>query len=867
MRIFKWTGIVLLLTVGLSSCSRTKDNFFSRTYHRMTAKFNPLFNGEESFNEGVATLETGHVDRYDELIDVYPFGSTEQAQSVYPQMDRAIEKGIKVIQNHNMMIGGQQKNPYVIDAYMLMAKAHFFKQDYFKALEGFGLVIQKFGKSEQALEAQLWAGRANTRIGNEYAARNSFDAIYNNKEVRDRLLPHVYASMAELEISLGNWDAAIEMLNKAIDERPEKKYRTRWQFVAGQVYEKLGMRYEASEAFGEVVSAHPKKYEFYLNARLMQALNFDVYQGNVYDEYDELDDLAKDDKNLEYRDRIYYVKALLALEEENYPLAEESLKKSIRTNDNNREQLGLSHLEMAEINFQFREYVESQAYFDSAYKSLPPDHRSYERVERFRESLNDLVEQIEIIAVNDSLIRLSSMSPSDQRALFEDYIANLKEEEERRAEQQRNRELNRALASESGAMGSGPQAGFGGGGWYFYNETTRSSGIRDFNQKWGRRELTDLWRRSADARVGTAEATEVTETSEEGGSSSTSSGAPTGQERYNIQAYLAQIPKDQSTIDGMHLENQDAYVKLAGIYKEEIKDNAEAIKTYETLLRRYPDSKHAPLAMYALHILFKEKGETAKADEYANKLMNLFPGSVFANQIEGKTEEGDAALEAASAEYTKAYEAFLKKDYRNALKTIDAAVADYPTVGIVPKFELLKALCLAGSQGSEAYVAQLNYIVSTHAGTPEAERAQELLMYVDQAANGGAEESLANSPYDIDPKTPHRVLVIVPNGTRNINDMRNAVSNFNRDFNRLENLQSQSIFLDKDRQLIVVSGFIQQSDAVAYTGRLLQDPAFAPMYSKEIMRIFAISDANYQTFYRLKDVEEYMKFYDQIEGR
>lgn len=862
MRISKWYLLILLTGLISVSCSRQKDNFFSRTYHRMTAKFNPLFNGEQAFLQGYNSLVAGHQNNYDEVIALYPFGSEEQAQSVVPQMDRAIEKSVKVIKEHSMNIAGNEKNPYVIDAYMLLAKASFFKHDYFKAVEGFNYVIQHFPNTEQAIEARLWAGRTSTRLENEFSARAQFEEIYRNRDVRNRLKPHIYASMAELEISLGNWTAASDLLKEALDEGPEKVYRMRWRYALGQVYERMMLRHEASEAFSEVVSDHPADYELYLNAQLQRALNFDVTMGRVREVYEDLEDMAKDDKNTEFRDRIFYVMGLLALEDEDYAKADESLKRSVRASTGNNEQKGLSYLKLAEIEFEFRQYVTSQAYYDSAFSTLPRTHRRFEDVERFRGSLNDLVEQITTIETNDSLIRLAGMSPSQQRAVFENYIAALKEQEEQEAEEARIRELNRSLAADADALGSGPQAGLAGGTWYFYNETTRSSGLQEFRNLWGRRELSDNWRRSAAANAAVVVPSGETpeeKGEEEGGERSE---GPVGQERYNIEAYLAQIPKSDEVISGMHEENQDAYVRMASIYKEALEDNQEALKAYQKLLERYPDSKHSDMALYALYLLYKELGDETKAEEYATQLRNRYPSSRFTAQMEGRLEESNARMIEANQAYRTVYEMYSSGNASGAKAGVKQGSVKYADLPVAAKFNLLYALVLAKTDGVQAYADQLRAVVEGYPGSVEAEKANALLMYVDEASSG--EVDLSNSPYYFEPKMPHRVIIVVPNGRGDINELRNKISDYNTEFHRFQNIQVQSIFLDRERQLIVISGFKEFSESEQYADRVVRNPKVLPVFSSDFMRIFAISDANYQTFYRLKDVDEYMTFHDQI---
>lgn len=867
MRLIKWSVVLLTIGVMFSSCSRTKDNFISRSYHRLTAKFNPLFNGEQAYLQGITSLEVGHVNKYDEVIELYPFGSAEQAQAVVPQMDRAIEKAVKVIREHSLAFNGKQKNPYVIDAYVLMAKAYFMKQDYFKALETFNYVIQKFPQSDQALNARVWAGRCNTRIGNEYAARQQFEELYGDKSVTDRLRPHMLASFAEVEIKYHHYEEAINYLNQALEADPDRKDRIRWTYALGQLYEKEELRQEASDAFKRVVKDHPADYEMFLNAQLMSALNYDVDLGNVMSVYKDLEKWAEDDKNQEFRDRIFYVMALLALEDEDYLKAEESLKKSVRVSEGNNEQRGLSYTKLAEINFDFKAYVPSQAYYDTAYTTLPRTHKFFPKVEKFRSSLSDLVEQIRIIDQNDSLIRLAGLSSSQQRAIFNNYIANLKEKEAEEAERARNRALNSELAQRAASMGSGPTAGLATGTWYFYNETTRSNGIGEFSRYWGNRALSDNWRQSAIASASSS----LVESNSQNGEESESEGneerqvGPSMEEKYNIEAYLAQVPKSPEAIAELHLQSEDAYIRLASIYQQEILDVQEAINTYVKLLDRYPSTKHAPIALYALYLIHKNRNETDKAQSYATRLRNQFPSSIYTGQLDGSLPERDQLQLEANEAYTKAYTAYTDKNYRNAKRLVQEGVQKYNATEVGPKFSLLMAFVMAKTDGVEAYANELRKVVATYNGTQEAERANELLLYVDEANQPVS--SVANSPYSVDPKTPHKVVLVFPNSGVDVNILRNKVSDFNSQFNRLSNLQTQTIFLDRARQILVVSGFKELNEAVQYANRFVDNPLVNTVYSSEIMQIFAIGEANYQIFYRLKDVEEYMTFYQQITSK
>ncbi|HAK70402.1 MAG TPA: hypothetical protein DCM15_03400, partial [Cryomorphaceae bacterium] len=76
--------------------------------------------------------------------------------------------------------------------------------------------------------------------------------------------------------------------------------------------------------------------------------------------------MLKDDKNITYRDQIFYVWALKELDLEHYPDGEALLRNSIESSVSNPKQKGKSYLRLAGIEFDFRDFYSAQAYYDSA---------------------------------------------------------------------------------------------------------------------------------------------------------------------------------------------------------------------------------------------------------------------------------------------------------------------------------------------------------------------------------------------------------------------------------------------------------------------------------------------------------------------
>lgn len=854
---FQFQGLILVALVAtLFGCSRTKDSFTSRTYHRMTAKFNPLFNGEQAFIQGVDVLEGGLKNDYEKLLSVYPIGSEAESKSIEADMDRTIEKCIKVIQNHSMVIKGDQKNGYVMDAYLLLAKAHFYKRDYFKALEGFNYVIRNFSKSEDHFyEAQWWAGRTLNQIGNLSSSRTTFEAIYQNRKLPSYLEGQVGASYAELEIIEKNYLDAATYLQYGIEHYPTRDLKERWTYLLAQLYEKQGERTLASETFQKVVRMHPVDYEMYLSAQLKRALNFDPYAGDIKEVFDDLDDLIDDDKNIEYRDRIYYTKGLIYLDMEEFSDAEVNFKKSIRSSVNNRTQKGLSYLKLAEVNFKFKSYVTAQAYYDSTYQNLPQNHDMYKIVERYRSSLNDLVEQIRTIETNDSLIKLAGMSEVKQRKIFEEYIAQLKEKEAAEKEAAALKALNSELAAQSASMAGGPQVGGGVGQWYFYNETVRGSGLSAFQSKWGNRKLEDHWRRSQKMMI--VEAAEEEETAE-----STENAAQgneiTGEMKYDVQAYLSNVPKTEGDIEACHSKIRKAYLRMAAIYRDEIKDVPEAIRTYEKMLKRYPENDDLALIYYALYRGYLAENNKKESDKYKNLLMFNYPTSSFAAQLNGSAEKNASDYELARASYEEAYKLYEKKNYKGALKGVETFMVQYPKSTLMPRAELLRALCLAQTSGAKAYIDALNEVIAKYPDTPESALATNMLLH------SGEEESAGKSDdgkYTYLAVSPHSVMIMMPSLGVNTNDMRNAIANFNTKEFSGKTLNVKNVILDNSRQLTLILGFKNAQEAADYRKKVAVNGEVVRATSGAQVKYYVISDENFKVFFKDKDVSGYDKFH------
>jgi tetratricopeptide (TPR) repeat protein len=852
----RFLALALLVAVAFG-CSRKSDSWTSRTYHKMTSKYNPYFNGEQAYLKGVASIQSNQKENFDEILPLYVWGTPEQATSVATDMDRAIEKAAKVIKDHSMVIGGKQKNAYVIKSYMLMGKARFYKQDFFTSLETFNYVIQNFSKDKKAAneitEARLWAGWCQLQIGNTISAESYFDDLIANRKIDKKYLPDVFASKAQAFINDGLYESAEESLTEALKKGPSKEQRIRWTFVKAQLEERTDKNYEASRSYKAVIDMNPRSYEMLFTAQLNRAKNFDVVMENANIVYKELEKMLKDDKNIEYRDQIYYVMAEVAETEEEFEKSDDFLKKSVRASTANNNQKGLSYLKIADHNFMFKEYVPAQAYYDSASTTLPPAHKKYTYAKKRKQSLDGLVKNIKIIATEDSLQRLAGMSEEQQRKVFERYIKNLKEEEERKAREEEQRKLNEELIANSQNTTSGPSVGQT-GGWYFYNPNSRASGAAAFQNVWGTRVLEDNWRQKNKTQ-------NIVEQVDGGDTAQTVADAGS-QDIYDPAYYMAKIPKTKEQIDSSNARIMKAYVALGDIYNQELGDFKPSEQNYTKVLTRYPGSPYEARVLFALYQLLTKQGKKPEAEAYRNQLIEKYPKSAFARQLidPGKQNKNDEAYQKIADFYKQQFELYQKKQYKTVLANLQRDYSVYQNSLLEAKFDLLKSMCLGKLQRQEEMITGLKAIVANYPNTPEQVAAQGILDLTDagdtQTTNGNG--LLNNFTYNSN--APHKFVLILPNNGVDINTIRNELANFNLEFYKLDRLQVQNIFFDQDRQIVAITGIKNGAKAKVYYNSVLANPKLMGYLPAQVTVKIIISDDNYKALYKDKNLEEYIKF-------
>ena len=217
-------------------------------------------------------------DNFTTTLPVYNYPDKTDLGPALPHLDRTIEKASKAIYKHSMLIRGKEYVKTIDDAYLLMAKSYFYKQDYNQAARVTNYITHNFPKANTFNEAAVLQARTNMRQGYFASADEQLENLHylaTNKKNR-KFNVQFNAAKAEYHLTApdGEVSEAIDYLNNAIAARPEREFKARLQLILGELYEKMGQQEEAQKNFYKVIKKS-SSYEMVFCAQMHLAYNYD----------------------------------------------------------------------------------------------------------------------------------------------------------------------------------------------------------------------------------------------------------------------------------------------------------------------------------------------------------------------------------------------------------------------------------------------------------------------------------------------------------------------------------------------------------------------------------------------------------------
>ena len=859
----------------LASCSTKKNTFTRRAYHNLTSHYNVFWNGEHSLEEGDQQLRNNVKDDYTKVLRVYNYGTKNDGMSLNSQMDRALQKTSICVQKHSMKFNGKERVKWIDDAYLVMAKAHFYKQDYISAKRTFDFVATEFNYNDIALVADMWLVKTYIQT-EQYSKAIAMIELLQSKTANMKKLPkelyrNLDLTIADYYIATKDYRRAIDYLKSGMLTTNNRDMRLRCMFILGQIYMELDDAPHATEWFKKVTKKNPE-YEMLFEAKMNMARMGSA--GNAKELYKMLNRMIGETKNEEFIDRIYFAMAELAMREGKTDKAIGYYRNSVANARNNQIQRAKSSLTVATLLFDQNNYELSQAYYDTAVRAMNKEtYPEYDSIAKISQTLNELVTYLTVIRDNDSLIRVANMDSVERNKLIDKIIADVIEQERIEKEQ---REYEEQLAMMGGAVGkteiqnNDPKAS---GNWYFYNSTTLQSGFSEFTKKWGMRKLEDNWRISDKRTINNAMADSgFGDQYEDGKGNDTVAANVTNHDRAYYTQELPFSPEQQTTL---HNQIADAYYNVGFIYLDRLSDYNRSIEAFETLDKRYPGNEHELPAWYALYKMYNDKHNTEKAEIYKNRILSTYPESSYANFILDpnyyvKLEE-DARQ--ASDLYSKTYDAYQQGQYYRVRMNAERALQLYANdTALAPRFALLDAVARGRLETVDSMAYALVRVINNYPNSSVRPYASTLLQNINDeyhlgiqikglvSDNKDPKQNVKKSPYIYEPNTKHFAIVVLNSKKVRVEPLKVRISDFNKKEHRFKNIEMKNLMLSEVVMVLSLGSFDNEQEAKDYiTSMFLSDYVFGGI-DKANYSVLPISAGNYATFLREKLLEDYKSF-------
>lgn len=886
------------------ACSTKKNTGFRRTYHNLTAHYNAYFNGKESYKEGLLSIEQNLTDDYSNVLNVFTYDDLS-ASSASSQMQRAEKKAEKVVKQHSITAKPKRKkgsktqkekdfyerkeyNDWVDNSHLLMGKAYFIEKNYKSAEESFTWILSEYPKMESRYDAQIWLARTYIQKKDYNKALDYLQRAEAEKDFPEkRLNKELFSSYADYYIKQKRYTEALPWLELAANEKCKRIYQRRYRYIMAQIYQLNGNDKKASEMYQEVIKMRPP-YEMEFSAKIQRATLFDKQNGDSKNIRKQLDKMLKDEKNKDFRDQIYFALANIDMKENLETSAISNYKMSALTSVSNNAQKGTSYLALANIYFTRLNYVYAKAYYDSTLMNISEKHPQYDDIAKKSENLSELVDYIQIVERQDSLLKIVNMTPKDRNNLIAGIIQKLIEEEKKKAEEERQRQIDMAQYYENNRPGTDNTNV--GGKWYFYNPAAIGIGHADFARKWGNRKLEDNWRRKNKSIVDA-------EIVAENGEVAVTDSLKQKFDKKSKEYYLSQLPMSDSAQTVSKAQIEDALFHLAKVYRERFVDYDKSIEAYEQLLKRYPDTDYKLDAYFQLYQLHELQKQPDKSSVYKQFILENYPQSIPAkiltdpNYLARMEAEKHKTVEI----YKNTFEAFQNKNFSKVIQYCDFVETNNPETPLMPKFRLLKAQSIGATGNVDLMKLGLQSVIKDFPETEEQALADFMLSRVNAAgyqnftvegtetyvskenqSNGASQTNEAHqieneildeiapeNIYVYDPNVKHQYVMAATGQISDLNRLKYNIIKYNLDFFLMFDFKISDRKLTNETMLITVKPLADAKEAYKYLKLIRKNAEVYEEFKSLEMKQFILSEENLNILLKDKDINRYMMFFEQ----
>lgn len=757
-----------------------KKRFFNNLY----THYNYYYNANVRLNEVIDRAKTQFTDNFTTLLPFYNYTLDATAQSKN-DLDSVIYKATAGILLHDL------RSDWVDDMYLILGRAFLYRKDFDSAHQvfnylnyiyadkddGYDLPIgsnesptngvftistneknrsflkKVFQRPLRRNDALLWMARNFIEKGEINKAAGLLELLKADPIFPKRLKTDLHELIAFNYYNQKLYDSSATYLEKSLNNAENKDEKGRWEFLAGQLYQKANNHAKANEMFAKAIK-HSNNQLLEVYARLNMAgvgissvtINDTLRNSNLAELYK----MAKKERFITFRDVIYYTAGTINYVAKDYKAAATDFLKSTKASVDNPNQKNKSFFALANTHFTLKEYKQSKNYYDST-TNAGLDSLELQVMNLRKPTLTDIVNNYNSIHLQDSLQALAKLPKKDITELIKKIYKKYKKDKGEKEDA-----LNIDFGNDNIAN-TGSTVVFTNntnGEFYFNNAQLKSQGSKEFKARWGNRPNVDNWNRSAalaniiannKTEKGSAEkrAEQKKGNNIDAGSLNSNVGMmgnpdveqPKNETKENSE------PKQEAEITPESLYNNIPFTeeqKLASdsviiealnsngdLFARKLEDYKSSSDAYEELLKRFPKNKYEESSLFYLTYNQQKLGNNPKATAYQNQLQTNYAKGKFVSLIDSSKIESIAQL--AEKKYTSIYNLFIEGKFEQAVAEKKQADNIYGNKYFTPQLQYIEAVYYIKQVNDSAAIKNLETIVTQFPSNPLAEKATTMI--------------------------------------------------------------------------------------------------------------------------------------------
>jgi hypothetical protein len=894
-------------TLGYEKTSETKWTVPRALVQNTITQYNLYFNANNKLNDVLVRAKAQFKEDYTQLLPFYNY-TLETTAKDKRNLDSVIDRVNSAILLHDL------RNSWNDNLYMLMGRAYFYKNNLDSAHILFQFVNYAYAPRDPdgypiPIGSNQEGGNAFTISTNEkenivkktfseppsrnesfiWQIRNDFqeeklshgavliEVLKQDPNFPERLKPSLHEMQALWFYKIKQWDSAAYHLSLALDNTTDQGEKARWEYLIAQLDERSGNP-AASKSWYEKAASNTLDPGLEVFARL-NAIRQNTGQGTraeyIQKNLDALRHMARKEIYEPYLDVIYYVAAEMELERNNKQAARAYYKKCIDHANGLGYNRDRAFLKLGWIFMEDKMYPQAKYAYDSVNANNPMIADSLKELLDRKQALSRIVPQILTIQRQDSLQRIADMSPAERDSYIKKLLRAYRKQQ--------------GLAEEDNSSGSGgygfnsnnPNAGMFNnnqvGEWYFYNQAIKAKGYNDFKSKWGNRPNVDFWEAQSMINRQVTGLAPASNLQLNGAEQPAASPAPP---TITTQTLLDAVPLTPEKMKKSRDSVENALFALGKALQDYIPDYHSAIRTYDSLENRFPETRFYQEALYNQYYCYIHLDDSLNAARMLALMKQKFPSGRYITLIENPPHgpEDLPVRTQATLAYEKVYEQLIEGHFDQAAADKLKLDSLYGEKYWTPQLLFIEALYYIHYRYDSIGKVTLNKIITRYQGSMMAAKAKNVLRVLNErerienylrnlhvtrmpedsiarAANGNEQpkkaeppapkpavvtevpivkdsnqlvikkpdtaqlkkQALFVSPFTWSPAKPQVVVLVMTKvDPVYVTESKNAFDRYNRENFYGKNYETSKQELSDTTKLMVISGFDNTATALAY---------------------------------------------------